>query len=54
MACGSLLLCAGLEDGIEGATHVIGKRQRDRNTQEAVGGLEEESEEERNVAAGKS
>ena len=25
-ACGNLQLCAGLEAGIEGATHAVGKR----------------------------
>ena len=24
MACGNFQLCAGLEDGIEGATHAVG------------------------------
>ena len=29
-ACGNLKLCAGLEDGIEGATHTVGKRRLER------------------------
>ena len=32
-ACGNLHLCAGLEAGIEGATHIVGQRQRDRAVQ---------------------
>ena len=30
MACGNLQLCAGLEAGIEGATHALGKRRVER------------------------
>ena len=30
MACGNLQLCAGLEAGIEGATHVVGQRRVER------------------------
>ena len=29
-ACGNLQLCAGLEAGIEGATHAVGQRRVDR------------------------
>ena len=29
-ACGNLQLCAGLEAVIEGATHAVGKRRRER------------------------
>ena len=28
--CGNLQLCAGLEAGIEGATHVVGQRRLER------------------------
>ena len=39
-ACGNLQLCAGLEAGIEGATHAVGKRRlatvRDRRGDEVV------------------
>ena len=30
MTCGNLQLCAGLEAGIEGATHAVGQRRLDR------------------------
>ena len=29
-ACSNLHLCAGLEDGIEGATHAVGQRRLER------------------------
>ena len=29
-ACGNLQLCAGLEDGIEGATHAVGQHRLER------------------------
>ena len=29
-ACGNLQLCAGLEAGIEGATHAVGQRRVER------------------------
>ena len=28
--CGNLQMCAGLEDGIEGATHAVGQRRVER------------------------
>ena len=30
MSCGNLQLCAVLEAGIEGATHALGQRQKER------------------------
>ena len=33
MACGNLKLCAGLEAGIEGATHAVGQRRPERARQ---------------------
>ena len=30
IVCGNLQLCAGLEDGIEGATHAMGQRRVER------------------------
>ena len=44
-ACGNLQLCAGLEAGIEGATHAVGQRRLDwvkwrRREEEEVEGLE--------------
>ena len=47
-ACGNLQLCAGLEAGIEGATHAVGQRRlarvRERRVEEeeAEGSMEEE------------
>ena len=35
-ACGILQLCAGLEACIEGATHTVALRRRDRNTPATV------------------
>ena len=49
-ACGNLQLCAGLEAGIEGATHAVGQRRlarvRERRVEEeeAEGSVEEEEE----------
>ena len=40
-ACGSLQLCAGLEAGIEGETHAVVQRQRERNAQEPEWGVDE-------------
>ena len=40
-ACGDLQLCAGLEAGIEGATHTVGQRSIERVR---VGRREEEAE----------
>ena len=47
-ACGNLQLCAGLEAGIEGATHDVGhrilKRVRERRREEDPGSAEGEEE----------
>ena len=49
-ACGNLQLCAGLEAGIEGATHAVGQRrlarvrERRGEEEEAEGSVEEEEE----------
>ena len=58
-ACGNLQLCAGLEAGIEGATHTVGQRRRERvrerlsKEDEADDTAEEEEEEEGGgIAAG--
>ena len=50
-ACGNMQLCAGLEEGIEGATHAVGQRQmeravRRRSKEEAGRSKEEEDEDE--------
>ena len=52
MACRSLQLCAGLEVGIQGSTHAMAQRQKERNVQESEGGLDEVSEEKRMAEAG--
>ena len=39
-ACGNLQLCAGLEDGIEGATHEVGQRRLAR-VREMIEGTED-------------
>ena len=47
-ACGNLQLCAGLEAGIEGATHTMGQRRpervRKRRSREEAGYAEGEEE----------
>ena len=46
--CGNLQLCAGLEAGIEKATHTVGQRRlervREKRSREASGSAEEEEE----------
>ena len=56
-ACGNLQLCAGLEAGIEGATHTVGQRrvergraQRAETADEATVQAEEKEEESGEVA----
>ena len=47
-ACGNLQLCAGLEAGIEGATHAVGQRRGERalaRRRETESEAEEEREE---------
>ena len=48
-ACGNLQMCAGLEAGIEGATHAVGQRRlervRNRRRDEEEAGNSEEEEE---------
>ena len=51
-ACRSLQLCAGLEAGIEGATHAVDQRRQERNVQDPEGGADEALEEERTMEAG--
>ena len=43
MACRSLQLCAGLEAGIEGATHAIVQRRQDRDMPKPDGRADEVS-----------
>ena len=43
-ACGSLQLCAGIEARIEGGTHAVVQRRRDRHVLELGGGSDEGSE----------
>ena len=51
--CGNLQLCAGLEAGIEGATHAVGQRRMERvrprrfETEDEAATEDEEEEEER-------
>ena len=52
-ACGNFQLCAGLEAGIEGETHAVGRRRLERtklirSVEEAVS-VEDEEEERENV-----
>ena len=42
-ACGNLQLCAGLEAGIEGATHTVGQRRVERVRARSVKEEEEEA-----------
>ena len=42
--CGSLQLCVGLEAGIEGETHTVAQRRRERNVPEPEVGEDKESE----------
>ena len=59
-ACGNLQLCAGLEAGIEGATHAVGQqrlsrvRERREVTEEEAATEAEEEEEGVGIAAGLS
>ena len=43
-ACGILQLCAGLEACIEGATHAVAQRRRERHALETGGGVDERNE----------
>ena len=43
-ACESLQLCAGLEAGIEGATHAVAQRRREQHAMEPRGGTDDWSE----------
>ena len=45
-------MCVGLEAGIAVATHAVAQRWWDRTAQEPEVGADEESEDERTVAAG--
>ena len=51
-ACGSLQLCAGIEDDIEGATNTVAQTQQERNALVTEGGADEESTDARTAAAG--
>ena len=46
MVCGNLHLCAGLEAGIEGATHTVGQRRLERLQKKLQEGKEAEDAEE--------
>ena len=50
-ACRSLQLCAGIEVGLEGMTHPVVQRQRERNLPVPEGRAEEESEDGSSTAA---
>ena len=55
-ACGNLHLCAGIEAGIEGATHAVGKRRIERvwvRRREEEEDVESEEEDERGGGVGK-
>ena len=56
MACGSLQLCAGLEDGVEGSTHAVAHRRQERTALVPFpeGGTEKDSVDERTAAAGEA
>ena len=52
--CGNLKLCAGLEVGIEGATHAVGQRRQEREREQLIeeeeaDDTEEEEDEEEEV-----
>ena len=51
-ACGNLQLCAGLEAGIEGATHAVGKRRLERVQRRSQEGGEAEADEEEGGVGG--
>ena len=52
MACGNLQLCAGLEAGIEGATHAVGKWRVEMVRTRRVEEEEEEATEAEEVEGG--
>ena len=47
-------MCVGVESGIEGATHTVEWRRREKNLLEPEGVADKESVNERTVAAGRA